>query len=70
MQQEEQKIKAIALGIELVRVIYLKRILKKVYSDLTRERGILMGALAGLFEAQYNVLRKTDIRHQKLLMKQ
>jgi ketol-acid reductoisomerase len=32
--------------------------LKEVYSDLTGERGILMGALAGLFEAQYNVLRK------------
>jgi ketol-acid reductoisomerase len=31
---------------------------KEVYSDLTGERGILMGALAGLFEAQYSVLRK------------
>ena len=31
---------------------------KEVYSDLTGERGILMGALAGLFEAQYNVLRE------------
>jgi len=31
---------------------------KEVYSDLTGERGILMGALAGVFEAQYNVLRK------------
>lgn len=31
---------------------------KEVYSDLTGERGILMGALAGLIEAQYNVLRK------------
>ncbi len=31
---------------------------KEVYSDLTGERGILMGAIAGLFEAQYNVLRK------------
>lgn len=31
---------------------------KEVYSDLTGERGILMGALAGLFEAQFNVLRK------------
>ncbi|WP_154223748.1 ketol-acid reductoisomerase [Marinicella rhabdoformis] len=30
---------------------------KEVYSDLTGERGILMGALAGLFEAQYEVLR-------------
>ncbi len=31
---------------------------KEVFSDLTGERGILMGALAGLFEAQYEVLRK------------
>ena len=31
---------------------------QEVYSDLTGERGILMGALAGVMEAQYNVLRK------------
>ncbi len=31
---------------------------KEVYSDLTGERGILMGAIAGAFEAQYQVLRK------------
>lgn len=31
---------------------------KEVFSDLTGERGILMGALAGVMEAQYNVLRK------------
>lgn len=31
---------------------------KEVYSDLTGERGVLMGAIAGLFEAQFNVLRK------------
>ena len=31
---------------------------KEVYSDLTGERGILMGALAGMFEAQYQVLRE------------
>ena len=29
----------------------------EVWSDLTGERGILMGALAGVMEAQYNVLR-------------
>lgn len=29
----------------------------EVYSDLTGERGILMGALAGVMEAQYNLLR-------------
>lgn len=31
---------------------------KEVYSDLTGERGVLMGCLAGVLEAQYNVLRK------------
>ncbi|MFA5859596.1 MAG: ketol-acid reductoisomerase [Elusimicrobiota bacterium] len=31
---------------------------QEVYSDLTGERGVLMGALEGMFEAQYNVLRK------------
>jgi len=31
---------------------------KEVYSDLTGERGVLMGALAGMMEAQYNELRK------------
>lgn len=29
----------------------------EVYSDLTGERGVLMGALAGIIEAQYQVLR-------------
>src|SRR4030042_4146013 len=31
---------------------------QEVYSDLTGERGVLMGALAGMMEAQYNELRK------------
>src|SRR4030066_258821 len=31
---------------------------KEVYSDLTGERGVLMGALAGTMEAQYNTLRE------------
>jgi len=30
----------------------------EVYSDLTGERGVLMGALAGIMEAQYNLFRK------------
>ena len=30
----------------------------EVYSDLTGERGVLMGAIAGVFEAQYDVLRR------------
>jgi len=31
---------------------------REVFSDLTGERGVLMGAIAGLFEAQYLCLRK------------
>jgi ketol-acid reductoisomerase len=31
---------------------------QEVFSDLTGERGVLMGALAGVMEAQYNLLRK------------
>jgi ketol-acid reductoisomerase len=31
---------------------------KEVFSDLTGERGALMGCLAGVLEAQYNLLRK------------
>jgi ketol-acid reductoisomerase len=31
---------------------------KEVYSDLTGERGTLMGAIQGIFEAQYTVLRE------------
>lgn len=31
---------------------------KEVYSDLTGERGVLMGALEGILEAQYNELRR------------
>ncbi|EKD63640.1 MAG: hypothetical protein ACD_51C00240G0003 [uncultured bacterium] len=31
---------------------------KEVYSDLTGERGVLMGAIAGIMEAQYAELRK------------
>jgi len=30
----------------------------EVYSDLTGERGVLMGAIAGIMEAQYKVLRE------------
>lgn len=31
---------------------------QEVYSDLTGERGVLMGALAGMMDAQYQVLRE------------
>lgn len=55
----QAKEKVISLGIGVGSGYLFETDFKKeVYSDLTGERGILMGALAGLFEAQYNVLRK------------
>jgi len=36
---------------------------KEVYSDLTGERGVLMGAIYGLFRAQYDVLRAKGTRN-------
>ena len=54
----QAKEKALALGIGIGSgYLFETDFRKEVYSDLTGERGILMGALAGLFEAQYNVLR-------------
>ena len=53
------KDRALALGIGVGSGYLFETDFKReVYSDLTGERGILIGALAGLFEAQYNVLRK------------
>jgi ketol-acid reductoisomerase len=50
---------ALALGIGIGSAYLFETDFKKeVFSDLTGERGILMGALAGVFEAQYEVLRK------------
>jgi ketol-acid reductoisomerase len=51
--------RAVALGISIGSgYLFETDFRKEVFSDLTGERGILMGALAGLYEAQYNVLRK------------
>jgi ketol-acid reductoisomerase len=51
--------KAIAMGIAVGSGYLFETDFKKeVYSDLTGERGTLMGAIQGIFEAQYNVLRK------------
>ncbi len=51
--------RAIALGIGIGSGYLFPTTFKsEVYSDLTGERGILMGALAGVMEAQYDVLRK------------
>src|ERR1044072_6717624 len=51
--------RAIALGIAIgAGYLFPTTFENEVYSDLTGERGGLMGALAGVMEAQYNVLRK------------
>lgn len=51
--------KVIALGIGVGSGYLFETDFKKeVFSDLTGERGTLMGALAGIMEAQYNLLRK------------
>ena len=51
--------RAIAIGIAIGSgYLFPTTFEKEVHSDLTGERGILMGALAGVMEAQYNVLRK------------
>ena len=51
--------KAIALGIGVGSgYLFETDFRKEVYSDLTGERGTLMGALAGILEAQYTLLRK------------
>jgi ketol-acid reductoisomerase len=51
--------RAIALGIGVGSGYLFETDFKKeVYSDLTGERGTLMGAIQGIFAAQYEVLRK------------
>jgi ketol-acid reductoisomerase len=53
------KERALALGIAIGSgYLFPTTFQKEVYSDLTGERGILMGALAGVMEAQYDVLRR------------
>ena len=52
------KERVVALGIGVGSGYLFETTFKKeVYSDLTGERGVLMGAIAGVFEAQYSVLR-------------
>lgn len=51
--------RTLALGIAIgAGYLFPTTFQKEVYSDLTGERGVLMGALAGIMEAQYNLLRK------------
>ena len=53
------KERAIALGIAIGSgYLFPTTFEKEVHSDLTGERGVLMGCLAGVMEAQYNLLRK------------
>lgn len=53
------KERALAMGIAIgAGYLFPTTFEKEVYSDLTGERGLLMGALAGVMEAQYNVLRR------------
>jgi len=51
--------RTIALGIAIgAGYLFPTTFQNEVYSDLTGERGILIGALSGVMEAQYNTLRK------------
>lgn len=50
--------RALAMGIAVGSgYLFYTTFEKEVHSDLTGERGVLMGALAGIMEAQYNTLR-------------
>ena len=51
--------KTLALGIAIGSgYLFPTTFTNEVHSDLTGERGVLMGCLAGVMEAQYNLLRK------------
>lgn len=51
--------RALAIGIAIGSgYLFPTTFQNEVYSDLTGERGVLMGALAGIMEAQYAVLRR------------
>ncbi|MDZ4186298.1 MAG: ketol-acid reductoisomerase, partial [Desulfuromonadales bacterium] len=53
------KERTIAIGLAIGSIyLFPTTFQKEVYSDLTGERGVLMGCLAGVMEAQYALLRK------------
>lgn len=53
------ELKALAFGIAIGSGYLFQTTFKhEVYSDLTGERGALMGALSGMMEAQYEILRR------------
>lgn len=54
----EARERAFAIGVAIGSgYLYETTFKKEVYSDLTGERGVLMGAIQGFFAAQYDVLR-------------
>lgn len=53
----EDRVKAIGIAIGSG-YLFPTTFQKEVYSDLTGERGVLMGAIAGIMEAQYSTLRE------------
>jgi ketol-acid reductoisomerase len=53
----EQRVKAMGIAIGSG-YLFPTTFEKEVFSDLTGERGVLMGAIAGIMEAQYNTLRE------------
>lgn len=53
----EKRVKAIGIAIGSG-YLFPTTFKKEVYSDLTGERGVLMGAIAGIMEAQYSTLRE------------
>lgn len=55
--QAEDKVKAMGIGVG-AGYLFQTSFEKEVFSDLTGERGALMGAIAGLMEAQYSKLRE------------
>ncbi len=55
-KKAEGRCKAVGIGIGSG-YLFPTTFQKEVHSDLTGERGVLMGALAGIMEAQYDVLR-------------
>jgi ketol-acid reductoisomerase len=51
--------RTLALGIAIgAGYLFPTTFQNEVYSDLTGERGVLIGALSGIMEAQYNILRE------------
>ena len=62
------KERCVALGIAIGSgYLFPTTFKQEVYSDLTGERGVLMGAIAGIMEAQYDVLREARPQPERSL---